>query len=637
MPFKTALDDARPRSLTGLWLWSLPLIAALLLTAAGAWSYLWLQRSIAERVGDTLQTVLRADVQALTFWLDSQAAAIESTSRQAGVLAASRALVPLADRDVATLRDAPAAADWAKHIEAAVDNLHPAGYALLDMTGRVLASSGARIVGRRLSIDRSLLARLRQGETVFEPPQRPVQGGAVHDQLPPALAIMTSVMCADGTPCAILSYRHPPNAEFTRILNVARFGASGETYAFNDHGAFVSESRFVSQLVGLRLIPEQGSAILALDLRDPGEDLTRLLPGPVTRDLLSGRDKLPLTRMAQDALSGRTSMDLTGYRDYRGVLVVGAWTWLSKYNIGVTTEVDVDEAYAPVNVTRRAMVWPLALVIVATVLALVVSAKAQRLRTSLARSERELAQSVEELSELNRELEAFSYSVSHDLRAPLRHINGFVDLLQRRLGGTLDDTSTRHFGVIADAAKRMGALIDDLLAFSRTSRTDMHHVSVDLTALVHDAIADVTRDAERRAIDWRIQPLPTIRGDRAMLRVALVNLLANAVKYTRTRDQAIIEIGVQPLDARLKPGAPASSSKHVGHVVLFVKDNGVGFDMRYADKLFGVFQRLHRASEFEGTGIGLATVRRIVHRHGGRTWAEAEPGKGATFYFSLLA
>jgi signal transduction histidine kinase len=226
-----------------------------------------------------------------------------------------------------------------------------------------------------------------------------------------------------------------------------------------------------------------------------------------------------------------------------------------------------------------------------------------------------------ELTALNREIEAFSYSVSHDLRAPLRHINGFVDLLKDRIGSTLDEKSTRYLDVIVEGAKRMGRLIDDLLSFSRMSRTEMSERAVDLSRVVEDVIAEVMRDAGDREIAWDVGELPAVVGDRSMLRIVFVNLLSNAVKYTRGTSRAEIDVRVL--------------SQADGSAVIRVRDNGVGFDMRYADKLFGVFQRLHRAEEFEGTGIGLATVQRIVHRHGGRVWAESVPGAGTSMFLTL--
>jgi signal transduction histidine kinase len=226
-----------------------------------------------------------------------------------------------------------------------------------------------------------------------------------------------------------------------------------------------------------------------------------------------------------------------------------------------------------------------------------------------------------ELTALNREVEAFSYSVSHDLRAPLRHVAGFAEMLRKHTEGALDEKGLRYLAVIGDGAQRMGRLIDDLLAFSRTSRAEMVESQVELGPLVDEVIAEIMRDADGRTVDWKVGELPRVLGDRAMLRVVLVNLLSNAFKYTGRAAAARVEVGA-------RPGTD-------GLAELFVRDDGVGFDMRYASKLFGVFQRLHRSDEFEGTGIGLATVQRVVHRHGGSVWAESAPDQGATFFFTL--
>jgi len=233
----------------------------------------------------------------------------------------------------------------------------------------------------------------------------------------------------------------------------------------------------------------------------------------------------------------------------------------------------------------------------------------------------ELLQSRVELEALNKELEAFAYSVSHDLRAPVRHMVAFTELLQRSSASLLDDKSRRYVLMILESAKRMGNLIDDLLAFSKISRAETQKTLVNLDQLVKEAVSEVQLETSGRDIVWRIDPLPVCYGDRSMLRLALVNLISNAVKFTGTRVQAVIEIGF--------------TDQKQGQVVFFVRDNGVGFDMKYLNKLFGVFQRLHPREEFEGTGIGLATVQRIVHRHGGTVWAEGEVDKGASFYFSL--
>ena len=227
-----------------------------------------------------------------------------------------------------------------------------------------------------------------------------------------------------------------------------------------------------------------------------------------------------------------------------------------------------------------------------------------------------------ELEASNKELEAFTYSVSHDLRAPLRHVAAYAELLQKTASSDLDERSRRYVTNLLESAKKMGALIDDLLAFSRIGRAETRMTLVSLGDLLREVLHDIERETEGLDITWKVgAPLPSVHGDRSMLKLVLFNLVSNAVKFTRTRPHAAIEIGC-------RDGASED-------VVVFVRDNGVGFDMKYASKLFGVFQRLHLPEDFEGTGIGLATVQRIVARHGGRVWAEGVVDSGATFYFSV--
>jgi PAS domain S-box-containing protein len=235
--------------------------------------------------------------------------------------------------------------------------------------------------------------------------------------------------------------------------------------------------------------------------------------------------------------------------------------------------------------------------------------------------EQRVVERTAQLEAANKELEAFSYSVSHDLRAPLRHVQGYVDMLAREAGSQFSDKGRRYMTTIADASRELGVLIDDMLAFSRMGRAEMGEASVNLDEMVQDTLGDLEPATRGRNIVWKIPPLPGVQGDPAMLRQVLANLLGNAVKYSRPRDPAEIEFGCDGTED--------------GRVIFFVRDNGVGFNPQYVHKLFGVFQRLHRADEFEGTGIGLANVRRIIARHGGRTWAAGAVDKGATFYFTL--
>jgi light-regulated signal transduction histidine kinase (bacteriophytochrome) len=278
--------------------------------------------------------------------------------------------------------------------------------------------------------------------------------------------------------------------------------------------------------------------------------------------------------------------------------------------------------------------------------------------------EQRVVERTAQLQAANQELEAFSYSVSHDLRAPLRHVMGFVGLLQKDAGPSLTEKSRRYLATISESAKRMGELIDDLLEFSRVGRTAVQKAEVNLGELVRQTLGDFQAETTGRKIVWNVHPLPVVWADRALLRLVLVNLISNAVKFTGTRAEARIEIGCLPAyvadlprrcastvganaaDEQTEPGTmPAQQlMQHTtarrrpdrdGSTVVFIRDNGAGFDPLYAGKLFGVFQRLHSRDEFEGTGIGLANVQRIIHRHGGRVWAEGVVDGGATFYFSI--
>jgi PAS domain S-box-containing protein len=226
----------------------------------------------------------------------------------------------------------------------------------------------------------------------------------------------------------------------------------------------------------------------------------------------------------------------------------------------------------------------------------------------------------EALKAANTELEAFTYSVSHDLRAPIRQVDGFSRLLEEHLGGNADAKSREYLQRIQDASQHMKRLVEDLLNLSRVGRTDVRPRVISLEAMVRDVLLDLQAEQAGRDVEWRIGPLPLVEYDPGLMKVLLTNLLANALKYTRTRRPAVIEVAHETRE---------------GRSVIMIRDNGVGFDMQFADKLFGVFQRLHRADEFEGTGVGLATVFRIVRKHGGEIWAEAKPDAGAAFRFTV--
>ena len=233
----------------------------------------------------------------------------------------------------------------------------------------------------------------------------------------------------------------------------------------------------------------------------------------------------------------------------------------------------------------------------------------------------DLSSRAAELAETNRDLESFSYSVSHDLRAPLRHMDGFARILAEESGAQLDESGQHYLDRIMQGAQQMGELVDDLLNLSRVGRQEMSYRKTNLDRVVRAAIAEISSSATGRKIEWKLAALPAADCDAGLMKIAFTNLLSNAIKFTGRQPLAVIEVGCQE-DASGEP-------------VIFVRDNGVGFDSRYADKLFGVFQRLHRQEDFEGTGIGLATVKRIIQKHGGRIWAESQPGVGTTLYFTI--
>jgi light-regulated signal transduction histidine kinase (bacteriophytochrome) len=244
----------------------------------------------------------------------------------------------------------------------------------------------------------------------------------------------------------------------------------------------------------------------------------------------------------------------------------------------------------------------------------------QEIRRLHAELEQRVIERTAELEATNKELEAFAYSVSHDLRTPLRGIDGFARIVTEKYGPILPDEARRYLGLVRANTRQMGQLIDDLLIFSRLGRQPLQPRAVDAEGVVHEALADLAAERAGRRVDIVIGELPPCQADRGLLKLVFVNLLSNALKFTREREGARIEVAAE---------------RHGGEVVYVVRDNGVGFDMRYVHKLFGAFQRLHRAEEYEGTGVGLAIVQRIVHRHGGRAWAEAKVGEGAALHFTL--
>lgn len=385
----------------------------------------------------------------------------------------------------------------------------------------------------------------------------------------------------------------------------------------------------------LRDIRQRLAAEQALRLRERQlTQVTDLLPGPVSRIDRDGRYVFANAAYLRwfgkrpEEVVGRTIPEVVGeafYQRVRHHLLRASQGERVQYDVAVETPTHgtlYAEARLVPDLDEHGK--PIGYFIVYIDVTVRVEAEAEILRLN-ADLERRVQQRTEELAAANRELEAFSYSVSHDLRAPLRAVNGFSKILLQSQASRLDEDGRHHLELIRKSGVHMGQLIDDLLAFSRYSRQPLKRREVQPEELVQQCLEALQEERANRSIEITLQTLPSCLGDPALLRQVWLNLIANALKYTRRREHACIDIGHdESLDEHGRP-----------EVAYFVRDNGVGFDMRYSEKLFGVFHRLHRMEDYEGTGVGLAITQRIIHRHGGRIWAEAAPEQGACFHFTI--
>ena len=328
-------------------------------------------------------------------------------------------------------------------------------------------------------------------------------------------------------------------------------------------------------------------------------------------------------RLSQETTSAAAQVELQRVFEPESRVYLAALHASTVHNLNEANEAAREIQESVVSAKRSTMIEALSSLLLALISAFLLArvvAETEAAGRSIQVLNRELEGRVGELTDLTQELEAFTYSVSHDLRAPLRHIDGFSKILLDQSAGQLNAAAMRAMDRIRFGAQQMGLMIDDLLEFSRLGRRDVARRPTDMRHLVDESLEILKPATEGRDIDFRIGELPTLDCDPALIKHVIVNLLSNAIKFTRDNKPAIIEIGEIAADET---------------PVVYVRDNGVGFDMRYVDKLFGIFQRLHRREDFEGIGVGLATVQRVIHKHGGRVWAESEIGKGATFYFSL--
>jgi len=361
----------------------------------------------------------------------------------------------------------------------------------------------------------------------------------------------------------------------------------------------------------LLIVDDEAPLMTALcnTLREQGYDTSGFISGRNALDALR-REKfdLLLTDLMMPEMDGIALLRaaLQADPDLVAVMITGEGA--------IATAVEAMKAGASDYILK-----PFKLSLILPVLSRALNVRALRLEN--AQLNRRIRERATELEETNKELESFSYSVSHDLRAPLRHINAFSHLLLEQFSTQLPEEAQRLLSIVVTSGRRMEQLIEDLLRFSRLGRQSLSKQPVNVLLLVRDVLAELPKEPGRQ-VEVRIGDLLECAADGSLLRQVFVNLLSNSFKFSRQKEQAIIEVGCQQKD---------------GEQVYFVRDNGAGFEMQQADRLFGVFQRLHSAAEYEGTGVGLSIVQRIVQRHGGRVWAESELDKGATFYFTLSA
>lgn len=592
------------------------LLAVLLTLVVGLWGLRLLERQFRVELSNRLETGLGAMAANLDAWRAQRLREVQGWAAHDEAIAALE--MPEGPARTAAL------GHLGRELDFSTRSMGYLGFVLLDARGKVLLPAGAPPLAP--GAETALVQAARAGRASLSHPFM----GRTDPPPAPLRALMDAgapIRTGEGSLVGVLLFRLPGDS-LSRELQGGQPGLTGETLAFDRTGLLLSDSRFEDQLRGIGLLgsdPVTDRALLRLRLADPGGDLIRGYTPKASSGLW------PLMADVASAIGGGQGEDLEGARDYRGVKVISAWRWIPGMDLGLVLKIDAAEAFAPLEIVRRVMAAGLGLLLLASILSVWFWAReASQARrrawaeAQLRRLNRELesriAQRTAQLEVANKELEAFAYSVSHDLRAPLRGIDGFSQALMEDYGDQLDDAGRHYLSRVRAGTQRMGLLIDDLLRLSRVSRAQMERGPVDITTLAQGIFEELRQQEPGRKVVTEVAEGLSATGDAQLIRVVLDNLLGNAWKYTGKREEARIEVGSTGVD---------------GELAFFVKDDGAGFDPTYAHKLFGVFQRLHGADEFPGTGIGLATVSRIVRRHGGRIWAEGEPGKGATFYFTL--
>ena len=697
---------------------------------------------------NTMNSILDGTVLRFEEWVNGRRREVRVWSQTTAVSDALEALETV-DGDEQALIEHPAQQALQVELQPWINEQGYAGYYLADAGGRIVASNRSDLIGRAVWGDQSShdLAGATAGGPVITPPIRSSQPSAFGRTGGFLIHALDRVPGPDGEVAAgFFGLMLDPSGDYATIFRTGVTGNSGDTYAIDSRGALITRSRYESELVGYGLLERGETSLRNIFARDPGVDLSR---APAPPENLAER---PFTLAARSVMAGERGHDLRGYRDYRGVAVIGSWVWLDTYDIGVITEVDITEAYAGVgqaqavlrvfglamcglvvaaailfsmhrNITQRrqaavveaerkfrqilmsagegiygldaqgratfvnpaacrmlgfheeeligkdmhAMVhhslrdgapfpveecdvhrigasesrydgadevlWtksgdPLHVAIVSTPIlrdgeldgAVVTFSDISQRR----RDEAALRRYARELKRSNAELQDFAYAASHDLQEPLRKIQAFGERLNSKYGMRLEDTGQLYLSRMVDAATRMRRLIDDLLSYSRVNTRSTAFLPVNLNSVMSDVLSDLEPRIAAQDAKVRVGDLPAVEADPGQIHQLFQNLVGNALKFSRP--------GVKP-SVTIEGSVEAGEEGAVARIA--IADNGIGFDPKHAERVFGMFERLHSREDYDGTGVGLATCRKIADRHGGKLTAWAEPGAGAVFTLVL--
>lgn len=579
-------------------------------------------------VGNTLQTVLNTTHTAVKGWAEDRIKDARHFAQMSAMVRLIKEQLRLPSTKEA-LSDSTALKEMRKLIRPFLLDHNDLGFFVISPDKINIASMRDENLGELNLLARQYkyLEDIFKGNTQLVLPMRsdvPLPGVTGESaKYEPTMFVGAPVLDEDGSVIAAFTIRIDPSLQFTRITQMARSGETGDTYAFDKDGKLITESRFDKQLREVGLIESNERGILSLTLRDPGGNL---LDGFIPK---VEREKLPLTKMAQEALAGRHGFDVYGYRDYRGVPVVGAWLWDNNLNLGMIAKIDVVEAYKSLYAIRRIVISVLGITaIVFFSLSSVIIVRNRKLNDEIVErkqiekalniANKNLTIRAADLQAANEELSQYSYVVSHDLKAPLRAIQNYADFLNEDLESTLEEEQKKYLNNLTRAVRQSEELIDDLLELSQIGRNVGKLEKIDMNEFFEDLLEPSYLSQDVEVVmekDW-----PTIEAEPLLLKQIFQNLITNAIKFNCSSRKRL-ELGW------LRAGRE--------HYEIFVCDNGIGIESAYYSQIFRMFQRLHTREKFDGSGIGLAIVKKASNKLRGSVRIESKLGEGSTFFVKL--